>query len=110
MKIVGKTACFLTRPGAMRSRQEPIALQVVAATGAFLPRSLRRTIMKLAPLTAAAAVALIMTAALSSPAAACKWKKAGYHGYRTADAGAVRGWKHRGHWKHHKRWRHESMK
>ena len=66
--------------------------------------------MKLASLTAATAVALIMAAALSSPAAACKWKKAGYHGYRTADAGAVRWWKHRGHWKHHKRWRHESMK
>jgi hypothetical protein len=63
--------------------------------------------MKLASLTAATAVALIMAAALSSPAAACKWKKAGYHGYRTADAGAVRGWKHR---KHHKRWKHETIK
>ncbi|MTD96002.1 hypothetical protein GIW81_16810 [Hyphomicrobium sp. xq] len=64
--------------------------------------------MKLASLTAATAVALVMATALSSPAAACKWKKAGYHGYRTADAGAVRGWKHRKHWKHHKRY--ESMK
>jgi hypothetical protein len=62
--------------------------------------------MKLASLTAAIAVALVMAAALSSPAAACK--RAGYHGYRTADAGAVRGWKHRKHWRHHKRY--ESMK
>jgi hypothetical protein len=62
--------------------------------------------MKLASLTAAIAVALVMAAAMSSPAAACK--RAGYHGYRTADAGAVRGWKHRKHWRHHKRY--ESMK
>jgi hypothetical protein len=49
-----------------------------------------------------------MATAVSAPAAACKWKKAGYHGYRSADgAGEVRGWKHRKHWKHHKRWKHE---
>ena len=64
--------------------------------------------MKLASLTAAIAVALVMAAAMSSPAAACK--RAGYHGYRTADAGAVVGYRHGRHWKHHKRWRHESMK
>lgn len=64
--------------------------------------------MKLASITAAAAAALVMAAAVSTPATACKWKKAGYHGYRTADAGGeVRGWKHRRHWKHHKRWRHD---
>ena len=62
--------------------------------------------MKLASITAAAVAALVMAAAVSTPAAACKWKKAGYHGYRTADAGGeVRGWKHRKHWKHHKRWK-----
>ena len=43
--------------------------------------------MKLASITAAAVAALVMAAAVSTPAAACKWKKAGYHGYRTADAG-----------------------
>jgi hypothetical protein len=60
--------------------------------------------MKLASITAAAVAALVMVAAVSTPAAACKWKKAGYHGYRTADAGGdVRGWKHRKHWKHHRR-------
>jgi predicted secreted protein len=53
--------------------------------------------MKLASLTAAIAVALVMAAGLSSPAAACKWKKAGY---RTADAGAVVGYRHGKHWKH----------
>jgi hypothetical protein len=63
--------------------------------------------MKLASITAAAVAALVMTA-VSTPADACRWKKAGYHGYRTADAGGeVRGWKHRRHWKHHKRWRHD---
>ncbi len=62
--------------------------------------------MKLASITAAAVAALVMAAAVSTPAAACKWKKAGYHGYRSADAGAVHGWKHRRHWKHHKRWKH----
>jgi hypothetical protein len=63
--------------------------------------------MKLASITAAAVTALVMTA-VSTPADACRWKKAGYHGYRTADAGGeVRGWKHRRHWKHHKRWRHD---
>jgi hypothetical protein len=62
--------------------------------------------MKLASITAAAVAALVMAAAVSTPAAACKWKKAGYHGYRSADAGAVHGWKHRKHWKHHKRWKH----
>jgi predicted secreted protein len=57
--------------------------------------------MKLASITAAAVAALVMTAALSTPADACRWKKAGYHGYRTADAGGeVRHWKHRKHWKH----------
>ena len=61
--------------------------------------------MKLASITAAAVAALVMTVAVSTPAAACKWKKAGYHGYRSADAGAVHGWKHRKHWKHHKRWK-----
>jgi hypothetical protein len=66
--------------------------------------------MKLASLTAAVAVALVMAAAMSSPAAACKWKKAGYHGYRTADAGEVRGWKHRRAWKHHKRWKYATIK
>jgi len=56
--------------------------------------------MKLASITAAAVAALVMTA-VSTPADACRWKKAGYHGYRTADAsGEVRGWKHRKHWKH----------
>jgi hypothetical protein len=65
--------------------------------------------MKLASLTAAIAVALVMAAALSSPAAACKWKKAGYHGYRTADAGAVAGYRHK-HWKHGKRWKHRMIK
>jgi hypothetical protein len=64
--------------------------------------------MKLASLTAAAVAALVMATAVSAPAAACKWKKAGYHGYRSADgAGDVRGWKHRKHWKHHKRWKHD---
>ena len=64
--------------------------------------------MKLASITAAAVAALIMTAAVSTPADACRWKKDGYHGYRTADAGGeVRGWKHRRHFKHHKRWRHD---
>jgi hypothetical protein len=48
---------------------------------------------------------MVIAAAISTPAAACKWKKAGYHGYRTAEAGAVLGWKHRKHWKHHKRWK-----
>jgi hypothetical protein len=62
--------------------------------------------MKLASITAAAVAALVMAAAVSTPAAACKWKKAGYHGYRSADAGAVHSWKHRKHWKHHKRWKH----
>lgn len=62
--------------------------------------------MKLVSITAAAVAALVMAAAVSTPAAACKWKKAGYHGYRSADAGAVVGWKHRKHWKHHKRWKH----
>lgn len=63
--------------------------------------------MKLASITTAAVAALVMTA-VSTPADACRWKKAGYHGYRTADAGGeVRGWKHRRHWKHHKRWRHD---
>jgi hypothetical protein len=62
--------------------------------------------MKLASITVAAVAALVMAAAVSTPAAACKWKKAGYHGYRSADAGAVHGWKHRKHWKHHKRWKH----
>ena len=57
--------------------------------------------MKLASITAAAVAALVMTAAFSTPADACKWKKAGYHGYRTADAGGeMRHWKHRKHWKH----------
>ena len=58
--------------------------------------------MKLAPIAAAAVAALVIAAAISTPAAACKWKKAGYQGYRTADAGAVVGWKHRKHWKHRK--------
>ena len=62
--------------------------------------------MKLASLTAAIAVALVMAAGLSSPAAACKWKKAGY---RTADAGAVAGYRHK-HWKHGKRWKHRMVK
>ena len=62
--------------------------------------------MKLASITAAAVAALVMLAAVSTPAAACKWKKAGYHGYRSADVGAVHGWKHRKHWKHHKRLKH----
>jgi hypothetical protein len=67
--------------------------------------------MKLASITAAAVAALVMAAAVSTPADACRWKKAGYHGYRTADAGGeVRGWKHRRHFKHHKRWRHHDMK
>jgi len=46
---------------------------------------------------------MVIAAAISTPASACK--KAGYHGYRTAEAGAVVGWKHRKHWKHHKRWK-----
>ncbi len=63
--------------------------------------------MKLASITAAAVAALVMAAAVSTPADACRWKKAGYHGYRSADAGGdVHGWKHRKHWKHHKRWKH----
>ena len=67
--------------------------------------------MKLASITAAAVAALVMAAAVSTPADACRWKKAGYHGYRTADAGGeVRGWKHRRHLKHHKRWRDHDMK
>ncbi len=67
--------------------------------------------MKLASITAAAVAALVMATAVSTPADACRWKKAGYHGYRTADAGGeVRGWKHRRHFKHHKRWRHHDMK
>ena len=66
--------------------------------------------MKLASLTAATAVALVMAAALSSPAAACKWKKAGYHGYRTADAGAVVGYRHGKHWKHGRHWKHRMIK
>ena len=70
--------------------------------------------MKLVSITAAAVAALVMTAAVSTPAAACKWKKAGYHGYRTADAGGeVRGWKHRKHSKHgrHGRnWKHRMIK
>jgi len=75
---------------------------------AFAFSSLRRTTMKLASLTAAAVAALVMATAVSAPAAACKWKKAGYHGYRSADgAGEVRGWKHRKHWKHHKHGKHE---
>lgn len=60
--------------------------------------------MKLASLIATAVAALVMTAAISEPAAACKWKRAGIHGYK-ADAG----WKHHRHhrhWKHHKRFRH----
>jgi hypothetical protein len=61
--------------------------------------------MKLVPLSAAAVAVMVIAAAISTPAAACKWKKAGYHGYRTAEAGAVVGWKHRKHWKHHKRWK-----
>jgi predicted secreted protein len=63
--------------------------------------------MKLASLTAAIAVALVMAAALSSPAAACKWKKAGY---RTADAGAVVGYRHGKHWKHGRHWKHRMIK
>ena len=59
--------------------------------------------MKLVSLSAAAVAALVIAAAISTPASACK--KAGYHGYRTAEAGAVVGWKHRKHWKHHKRWK-----
>jgi hypothetical protein len=66
--------------------------------------------MKLVAFAATVAAALVATASLSTPAAACKWKKAGYHGYRTADAGEVRGWKHRKHWKHHKRWKHQTIK
>ena len=70
--------------------------------------------MKLASITAAAVAALVMATAASTPADACKWKKAGYHGYRTADAGGeVRGWKHRKHWKHgrHGRnWKHRMIK
>ncbi len=62
--------------------------------------------MKLASITVAAVAALVLAAAVSTPAAACKWKKDGYHGYRSADGGAVHGWKHRKHWKHHKRWKH----
>jgi hypothetical protein len=65
--------------------------------------------MKLASLTATAVAALVMATALSSPAAACKWKKAGYHGYRTADAGAAVGYRHK-HWKHGKRWKHRMIK
>ena len=61
--------------------------------------------MKLVSLSAAAVAAMVIAAAISTPASACKWKKAGYQGYRTADAGAVVGWKHRKHWKHHKRWK-----
>ncbi len=64
--------------------------------------------MKLASITAAAVAALVMAAAVSTPADACRWKKAGYHGYRTADAGGeVRGWKHRRHFKHHHRRGHD---
>ena len=63
--------------------------------------------MKLASITAVAVATLVM-AAVSTPADACKWKKAGYHGYRTADAGGeVRGWKHRRHGKHHRRWQRD---
>jgi hypothetical protein len=54
--------------------------------------------MKLVSVSAAAVAALVIATAISTPASACKWKKAGYHGYRTAEAGAVVGWKHR---KHH---------
>jgi hypothetical protein len=64
--------------------------------------------MKLASLTAAIAVALVMAAAMSSPAAACK--RAGYHGYRTADAGAVVGYRHGKHWKHGRHWKHRMIK
>jgi hypothetical protein len=56
--------------------------------------------MKLVSVSAAAVAALVIATAISTPASACKWKKAGYHGYRTAEAGAVVGWKHRKHWKH----------
>ena len=67
--------------------------------------------MKLASIIAAAVAALVMVASVSTPAAACKWKKAGYHGYRTADAGGeVRGWKHRKHWKHGRHWKHRMIK
>jgi hypothetical protein len=48
-----------------------------------------------------------MAAALSSPAAACK--RAGYHGYRTADAGAVVGYRHGKHWKHGRHWKHRMI-
>ncbi|KAB2941189.1 MAG: hypothetical protein K8F92_02190 [Hyphomicrobium sp.] len=63
------------------------------------------------PYSAAAAAALLVAAiAISSPAAACKWKKAGHHGYRTADAGAVVGYKHGKYWKHRKHWKHRMIK
>jgi hypothetical protein len=63
--------------------------------------------MHLASLAAVVAAALVMVTALATPADACRWKKAGYHGYRTADAGAVVGYKHR---RHHKRWKYQTMK
>ena len=57
--------------------------------------------MRISLAMAAALAALTVVGAVSSPASACKWKRAGY---RAAAAGEVHGYKHRRHaWKHARR-------
>ncbi len=48
--------------------------------------------MKLAPLIATSVAALIVTAAIAQPAAACGWKRYGY-GAAAADEAPVRGYR-----------------